>query len=75
MPRNDLGSGTFQEGSIFPGFFLLLAGHFQTESISKIENANTKKTALIGAWFKHVPLRFLGSEKMHDLQPIAKIKG
>ena len=32
-----------------------------------------KKKALIGAWFKHVPLRFLGSEKMHDLQPIAKI--
>ena len=23
--------------------------------------------ALIGAWFKHVPLPFLGSEKIHDL--------
>ena len=30
--------------------------------------------ALIGAWFKQVPLRFLGSEKIHDLQPIAKIE-
>ena len=29
--------------------------------------------ALIGAWFKRVP-SFLGSEKMHHLQPIAKIK-
>ena len=26
------------------------------------------------SWFKHVPLRFLGSEKIHRLQPIAKIK-
>ena len=30
--------------------------------------------ALIGTWFKHVPLRFLGSEKIHDLLPITKIK-
>ena len=30
--------------------------------------------ALIGAWFKYVPLRFLGSDKMHDLQPIANIQ-
>ena len=30
--------------------------------------------ALIGAWFKHAPLCFLGSEKLHDLQAIAKIK-
>ena len=26
------------------------------------------------AWFKHVPLRFLGSEKIHDLQPTSKIR-
>ena len=33
-----------------------------------------KNGPLIGAWFKHVPLRFLGFEKIHDLPPIAKIK-
>ena len=30
--------------------------------------------AMIGAWFKHVPLRSIGTEKIHDLQPIAKTK-
>ena len=30
--------------------------------------------ALVGPWFKHVPLRFLGSEKKQDLQPIAQLK-
>ena len=28
---------------------------------------------MIGAWFKHVPLRFLGPEILH-LQPIAEMK-
>ena len=41
---------------------------------SKMEIEMKKNRALIGAWFKHVPLRFLGSEEIHDLHPIAKIK-
>ena len=40
----------------------------------EIENRDEKNRALIGAWFKHVLLRFSGCEKIHDLQPIAKIK-
>ena len=42
----------------------------------EIENRTMKKKnrALMVSWFKHVPLRFLGSEKIHRLQPIAKIK-
>ena len=41
---------------------------------SKMKIEMKKNRALIGGWFKHVPLRFLGSEKIHDQQPIAKIK-
>ena len=48
------------------------SGHIRTESKSKIEIIINK--ALIGLWPKHVPLRFLGFEKMNDLQPNAKIK-
>ena len=33
-----------------------------------------KNRALIGAWFKHVPLHFFCPEKIKDFQPIAKIK-
>ena len=36
---------------------------------SKMKIEMKKNRALIGGWFKHVPLRFLGSEKIHDLQP------
>ena len=50
------------------------------ESVSKQNRNRTSKIeviinkALIGPWAKLVPLRFLGSEKMNDLQPNAKNK-
>ena len=40
----------------------------------EIENRDEKNRALIGAWFKHAPLRFSGSVRIPDLQPIAKTK-
>ena len=33
-----------------------------------------KNRAVIGAWFKHIPLVFFCCEKINDFQPIAKIK-
>ena len=33
-----------------------------------------KNRAVIGAWFKHIPLGFFCCEKINDFQPIAKIK-
>ena len=41
------------------------------QSKMKIE---IKNRALIGAWLKHVPLRFLCSDKINDFQPNAAIK-
>ena len=41
---------------------------------SKIKIEMNTNRALIGAGFKHVPLRFVCSEKINDFQPIAKIK-
>ena len=41
------------------------SGRVLTESKTENENRNkTKNRALIGAWFKRVPIRFFGSEKL-----------
>ena len=56
---------------------LLLSRQRACPNRIEIENRKTKmkiNRAPIGAWFKHVPLRSLGYEKMRHLQPIAKIK-
>jgi len=40
----------------------------------KTKNEMKKNRALIGPWHKRVPLRFFCSDKINDLQPIAKNK-
>ena len=53
--------------------------HDQGVSINRIEHRTSKiemriNSALIGPWPKHILVRFIGSEKLNDLQPNAETK-
>ena len=74
VPRCFLGSEKIHEKGATPGLFFVFFAEGVSKQNGKKKSTKKKNRALIGAWFKHVPLCFSGSEKIHDLQPIAKIK-